>query len=369
MMGILMVFVVNDHAFAITENYKVIGSDTEAKDFFGESVSVSGDLMVVGAYGDDDGGDCDCDAEGSAYVFRFDGTNWVEEAKLTASDATTNKQFGKTVYVNGYMIVVGAIGDNDFTGSAYVYRFDGTSWNEEAKLTASDAVGRYEFGFSVSASEDVIVVGAIFANNNAGATYVYKFDGADWNEEAKLTASDPAANDYFGGSVSVSGEVIAVGARHNGEVGTDAGAVYIFGSHCSKAKITHGVIHDRKAFNRDNFFIKQKKLTGLRDALVDLDTKVVYIQIGPLTLEIPGDRFVKLQCNANVYYCFYRRSEGVFHFFLNKNGRTILIGSKVNFNEIINPIPIVIKIDNTCWQSTKVWREISHHRGVTYRLP
>jgi len=185
---------------------------------------------VVGAYRDDREACTDC---GSAYVYRFNGSSWVEEQKLTASDGAVFDYFGYSVSVSGNVAVVGAYQRNcpgSDCGAAYVYRFNESTWLEEEKLTASDAAASDQFGISVSISGDVVVVGANSddraAANNCGSAYVYFFIGSSWVQEHKLKASDAAAGDQFGTSVSITGDVVAVGAPFWS--GSDSGAAYVF---------------------------------------------------------------------------------------------------------------------------------------------
>ena len=229
---------------------KVTAPDAEPT--FGSSVAIKGDVAVVGAYGDDcaAGGWC-----GSAYVYRFDGAAWNAEARLTASDAAANDVFGCAVAVSGDLAVVGAYGVDcpagESCGGAYVYRFDGTGWEEEEKLMAADAALRDYFGMSVAVDGDLIVVGAneddCAAGSDCGSAYVYRYDPgppAHWAPEAKLTAPDGAARDWFGMSVSVSNNAVVVGAHGDDcspGVG-DCGAAYIYrydgGSWIEEDKLT-----------------------------------------------------------------------------------------------------------------------------------
>ena len=162
-----------------------MASDGAADDQFGGTVAVAGDRAVVGARFHDDNGD----SSGSAYVFRYDGTGWVEEAKLTASDGAADDEFGGSVAVAGDTAVVGAPfhADNGSTsGSAYVFRYDGTDWVEEAKLTASDGAADDQFGGLVAVSGDTLVVGAEGDDDNgsfSGSAYVFHYDGTGWVEE------------------------------------------------------------------------------------------------------------------------------------------------------------------------------------------
>ena len=142
----------------MTETAKLTASDAAANDQLGYSVSIYGDVAVIGAPGDDDGGD----RSGSAYVFEKPPGGWVdmtETTKLTASDATVRVYFGHSVSINGDVAVIGARGDSSSQGSAYVFRFDG-NWIEEAKLTASDGATFDFFGHEVSVGGDMAVIGA-----------------------------------------------------------------------------------------------------------------------------------------------------------------------------------------------------------------
>jgi hypothetical protein len=179
-----------------------------AYDDYGFSVAVDGNVAVVGAKWDN----TTAAHAGAAYVFRFDGHEWVEEQKLSPDGLEAHDSFGNAVAVSGNVALVGTV-----SGAAYVFRFDGTTWIQEARLDAgSDA-----FAPSVSLDHNVAVIG-IYRDNSAGseagAAYVFCFDGEKWAEEARLTASDAADGDWFGYSVAVDGDVAAVGARQRGAV-------------------------------------------------------------------------------------------------------------------------------------------------------
>ncbi|MFC2084703.1 FG-GAP repeat protein, partial [Bacteroidota bacterium] len=209
---------------------KLIASDGAENDYFGWSVSISGDRAIIGALWNDDAGS----NSGSAYIFSFDGTSWSEEAKLTASDAAANDEFGCSVSISGDRAIIGAKRNSDAgsnSGSAYIFSFDGTSWNEEVKITASDAE-RYDwFGNSVSIDGNRVIVGARNkdnALNSSGSAYIFSNDGTNWSEEAKLIASDAASRDYFGCSVSIKGNRVIIGAEENDDAGGSSGSAYIF---------------------------------------------------------------------------------------------------------------------------------------------
>ena len=210
--------------------FKIIASDGATNDAFGRSVSISGDYAVVAALWDDDSG---TDA-GSAYVFKRSGKNWTQEAKLSSSDGAAGDWFGESVSISGDYAVVGALQDDDngtSSGSAYVFKRTGTSWEQEAKLLSADGAPADQFGASVSISGDYTVVGARLDDDNgnrSGSAYVFKRTGTSWVQEAKLLATDGAADDYFGWSVSISGDYTIIGAYQDDDDGSSSGSAYIF---------------------------------------------------------------------------------------------------------------------------------------------
>jgi hypothetical protein len=214
---------------------KLTASDAAPNDRFGESVAISNDTIVVGAFADDDDGD----ASGSAYVFeRNEGSadNWGEVEKLTASDGASEDRFGDSVAIYDDTIVIGAFGDDDNgseSGSAYVFeRNEGgaDNWGEVEKLTASDGAADDQFGRSVAISGDTIVVGAA-EQGSRGRAYVYARNqgGADeWDEVKRLGIGYTSDGDYFGRSLAISGDTIVVGAPENDTDAVDSGAVLIY---------------------------------------------------------------------------------------------------------------------------------------------
>ena len=161
-----------------------------------------------------------------------------EFCKLVASDGAAGDQFGgmsatwavDSVAISDRLIVVGTPFDDeagDESGSAYVYRFDGNAWTEELRLNASDAAAGDRFGVSVSARGNLAVVGAPY-DDDCGAVYVFRFDEPSWSQEAKLVAGDAAGGDSFGMSVSVGADLLAVGAPGDDAGGEDCGSVYVF---------------------------------------------------------------------------------------------------------------------------------------------
>jgi len=172
----------------------------------------------------------------ATYPVTIDPT-WVQEAKLTASDATTTDAFGTSVSTDGTRAIVGAptndAGGTLDSGAAYVFlRAANGLWSQEAKLIATDKVSNDFFGTSVSISGARAVIGATGQDasaNGAGAAYVFTRTGTTWAQEAKLLASDGASNNGMGRSVSTTGDRIAVGSpgAKGGNV-NNAGQVYIY---------------------------------------------------------------------------------------------------------------------------------------------
>jgi hypothetical protein len=208
---------------------KLLASDGEVDDRF-EEVAISGDYIIVGAWGDKDQGDL----TGAAYIFRNEGTTWIQETKLTASDAAGGDQFGLDVSISGDRAIIGAYGNDDSgenSGSAYVFRKESTSWVEEVKLTAEDGADYDGFGIAVSIAGDFALIGADVDDDNgenSGSAYLFRRDGPVWTQALKLTASDGQPYDYFGISVALTEDHLVVGAGGDDDMGFDAGAAYIF---------------------------------------------------------------------------------------------------------------------------------------------
>ncbi|NRD20719.1 hypothetical protein HNV08_11725 [Winogradskyella eckloniae] len=212
------------------EIIKATASDAATEGRFGYSVAIDGNYAIVGAYLNDDAGS----NSGSAYIFMRSGNTWTEQAKLTASDAAANDFFGFSVAIAGDYAIVGAYGNDaagPSSGSAYIFVRSGNSWAEQAKLTASDAAANDFFGFSVAIEGDYAVIG-VHQNDDAGpesgSTYIFVRSGNSWTEQTKLTASDAALGDYFGYSVAIDGNYVIVSARLNDDAGSSSGSAYIF---------------------------------------------------------------------------------------------------------------------------------------------
>ncbi|MCP4123160.1 MAG: hypothetical protein GY751_15510 [Bacteroidetes bacterium] len=230
------------------EETKLTASDGTAQDLFGDGVSISsdGNTIVIGAVGDDDKGS----GSGSIYVYKWNGSSWAE-TKIIASGGAANDYLGPKLSISsdGGTIAAGmyaADDKGDMSGAAYIFKWNGSSWVEE-RLSASDGAANDRFGASVSVSSDgsKIIVGASSDSDKgsySGSIYIYQWNGSEWTE-TKLTASDGAASDYFGSSVSTSsdGNRITVGAWGDADKGANSGSVYVFnwdGSNWEESKLT-----------------------------------------------------------------------------------------------------------------------------------
>jgi hypothetical protein len=213
-----------------SEIQKLLAADGEAGDFFGYSVSIYGDTVLVGAFHDNDNGV----ASGSAYVFIHTGSTWTQQAKLLPSDGVANDWFGVSVSLYGDTALVGAHGDDDngdSAGSAYIFTRNGTTWTQQAKLLADDGAPLDCFGWAVSLFSDTALIGAQYDEDNgneSGSAYVFTRNGNAWTQQAELHPSDPGPADLFGCSVSISGETALIGAYWDDDNGEDSGSAYVF---------------------------------------------------------------------------------------------------------------------------------------------
>jgi hypothetical protein len=220
----------NDSTGLWEAKQKLTSSDRAINDQFGRSLSLSGDVAIVSAYLDDDRGD----SSGSAYVYQKNSSTglWEQKQKLTASDGVANDRFGSSVSVSGDVAIIGAYQDDSSKGSAYLYEKNGSTglWEHKQKLTASDGAASDLFGWSASVSGNVAIIGAYVKDSSKGAAYLYEKNDSSgvWEQKQKLTASDGAANDQFGYSVSVSGNVAIVSALLDDDMGSDSGAAYLY---------------------------------------------------------------------------------------------------------------------------------------------
>ncbi|MGH9498795.1 MAG: IPT/TIG domain-containing protein [Terriglobales bacterium] len=222
---------------SMKQTAELVASDGAALSFFGSSVAISGDTIVVGAGGSTVHGN---PHQGAAYVFVKPGNGWkntTQNAKLTASDGYVGDDFGAAIAISGNTVVVGApyasIGSDFQQGAAYVFVQPNGGWanmTQTAKLTASDGNASDIFGGSVAVDGNTVVAGAseasVSGNNSAGKAYLFVQPNNAWTnmtQTAELTASDAMTDDYLGSSVAVSGNTAIAGAPSD-----YSGAAYVF---------------------------------------------------------------------------------------------------------------------------------------------
>ncbi|MCK4440657.1 MAG: FG-GAP repeat protein, partial [Sulfurovaceae bacterium] len=221
------------NSYNYEETSNLSAPNTNQTDYFGTSTSISGDYMIVGVFGDNENGSY----SGSAYIFKKDNdNNFTQITKLTAFDTNKSDHFGYSVSISGDYAIIGAYANDDNasnSGSAYIFKKDNDdNFTQIAKLTASDPDENDYFGRSVSISGDYVIIGAYGNDDNgsgSGSVYIFKKDNNDnFTEIAKLIASDPDENDNFGASVSISGDYAIIGAYGNDDNGSGSGSAYIF---------------------------------------------------------------------------------------------------------------------------------------------
>lgn len=241
---------------------KLSAVDAQPSELFGLAVAISGRVAVVGAPLNAENGR----NAGAAYVFRYDGAAWQQEAKLLPSDGVPEAQFGSALAVDDRTLVIGAFRDDDrgrATGAVYVYRFDGQSWGpahpsqpaitvERSKLIASDAAAFDQFGVAVAIRGTTVVAGAYGDDDRgdyAGAAYVFEANGDTWSQQAKLLASDGGDGQLFGFPVAIRGDTILLGAIADDDNGYASGSAYVFsrdGDHWGPAdRVEPGAVNER----------------------------------------------------------------------------------------------------------------------------
>jgi FG-GAP repeat/Secretion system C-terminal sorting domain len=233
---------------------KIVASDRETFDEFGYSVAISENYVIVGAPYEDEyvNGLSSSSNKGSAYIYKKGATVWMDEQKIVGNSVSNGDNFGWSVGISEDYAIIGspregvASGGGILTeaGSAYIFRkFSSGTWTQMQSINAFDKGAGDEFGTSVAISGDYVIVGALFEDHNAtgganlsdaGSAYIFERDGGTWTQMNKIVASDRAASDNFGVSVSISGEYAIVGAYNEDEdpVGgntlSNSGSAYIF---------------------------------------------------------------------------------------------------------------------------------------------
>jgi YHS domain-containing protein len=238
--GAAYVFTCSGTPCTWTQQQELTAADGAPDDEFGNSVAVSGNTAIIGAWGKNSlylpaAPMTAVDPQGAAYVFTCSGTPciWTQQQELTAADGASGDEFGNTVAVSGDTAVIGAPYKNSYQGAAYVFRCSGTpcTWTQQQELTAADGARGDVFGYSVAVSGETAIIGAIGNNSTRGAAYVFRCSGTPctWRQQQELTATDGASGDVFGTRVAMSGATAVIGAPGK-NIGNNSlqGAAYVF---------------------------------------------------------------------------------------------------------------------------------------------
>ena len=206
----------------------LLAEDGVASDEFGNSVSFDGDFAIVASHLNGAAGVY----SGSVYFFQRSGPTWNQIVKRTGNDTAPEDHFGTSVSLSGEYALVGApFADTEQpnSGAAYVFKHNGSTWIEQAKLVAGDRSFNDHFGISVSLLGDYAVIGAEGGDGlvaNSGTAYIFKREGSSWNQLVELYASDGVEDLHFGNSVDISANEIIVGAT--GDYHQVDGSVYVY---------------------------------------------------------------------------------------------------------------------------------------------
>jgi len=209
---------------------KIVASDRATSDFFGSCVAIEGDYAVVGVK-----------LKGACYIYKRNGTIWIQIKKIVSSDLASGDYFGGSVAISGEYVIVGAFGEDEnasgtsfmsAAGSAYIFKqsYGGAdNWGQIKKIVASDRAANDQFGYSVAISGNYAVVSAAYESEDAsgantisgaGSAYIFEKDqgGIDaWGQIKKIVSSDRAVDDNFGNSVVISDSLIVVGCAKEDE--------------------------------------------------------------------------------------------------------------------------------------------------------
>ena len=193
-------------------------SDPEVGDYFGTSVAIDGDYLAVSA-------PVKAASKGAVYIYARVNGVWSQQQKITVVDPSTYISLGYSLSMSGDTLLISADSQARNRGAAYVYRRVGTTWTQEQKLLAQDGLANDSFGWSVSVQGNMALVGAQAKDKSQGAAYLFSRTGTSWTQIQKLVASDGAAANFFGYSVAIGPDLAVIGAHgHNNY----EGIVYVY---------------------------------------------------------------------------------------------------------------------------------------------
>ena len=208
---------------------KIMASDEQIGDYFGTSIAISGEYAIIGATGVNG----ETNNDGAAYIFQKKDSSWEEKYKIIPDSLVGEAYFGHAVDIDGDWAIIGAYSDDELerdAGAAYLYQRIDTSWVFNKKLRRSDTDNGHDFGYSVAISGEYAAVGEISVSGYAGFVYVYKYDSGEntWHECACLTDTSVDYAIYYGYSISLDGDYLAVGVPEDETIGNRAGALFLY---------------------------------------------------------------------------------------------------------------------------------------------
>lgn len=284
------VYASNELSIGLVELNKLVtyvkASNTDPNDYMGYSVALSddGSTLAVGAFRDASNAtgvngnpfDNSMTSAGSVFIYRYDGSNWYQQAYIKASNTESNDQFGRAVSISsdGNTLAVSASGESSdatgingdesdnsaaLSGAVYLYKYNGSDWEQQAYIKASNTDSLDQFGQAISLASDgrTLAVSATGESSiargvngdelnnsatNSGAVYLYRDNGNNWVQQAYIKASNTDEFEQFGTSVSLSsnGNTLAVGSQgessnamginsdESNNLASFAGAVYLY---------------------------------------------------------------------------------------------------------------------------------------------
>lgn len=209
---------------------KLLPNDGALEEFFGVAVTANEDTIFVGA----SAGSENNASSGSFYVFELQGSSWIETSKISPSEAIQEARFGRALALSGNNLLVGAPNDEVSSvrcGAAYVFGHEAGNWKQMKKLAPSNCADGDQFGYSLGVDGKLIVVGAPkdrLGIDNPGSAYFFRFENGEWLEYSQVFASDSPTWDGFGFSVAVAENRALIGAYGNEVNGHDSGSVFVF---------------------------------------------------------------------------------------------------------------------------------------------
>ena len=200
-------------------------------DRFGRDVALFSDWIAVGSNRDDT---INGSNSGSVYVYKYNDFDIIQEYYIIPPDGESNDYFGKSISVYENWLLVSSIYDNvngEKSGSAYVYYFNGTDWSLHSKLVPDDGSPFDRFGYSLDIFDNIIAIGSVYDDDlgeDSGSVYVYRLNDNHWYLDQKLLSDDGEEGDFFGVTLSLDTDLLAVGSVYDDDMGLNSGSVSLF---------------------------------------------------------------------------------------------------------------------------------------------